>query len=79
MTKEPPAGIRAQLKQTYIKMNDASLMKTRPAIFRKMLFGLNLFHALVVERKKYGALGWNIAYTFNETDQVICQAQLEMM
>ena len=79
MTKEPPAGIRAQLKQTYIKMNDASLIKTsKPAIFRKMLFGLNLFHALVVERKKYGALGWNIAYTFNETDQVICQAQLEM-
>ena len=79
MTNEPPNGLRANLNQNYFKLDDEALTATdKPDAFRKLFFGLCFFHAILIERKRYGALGWNIPYAFNETDHDICTSQLKL-
>merc|ERR1711865_206114 len=79
MTKEPPKGVRANLNQSFFKLSDAALDRTKDSRqWRKLLFGLCFFHANIIERKKFGPLGWNIPYAFNDTDLDISQSQLEL-
>ena len=60
MINEPPKGLKANLKSAYFKLDDEKLRSTsKPAIWRKLLFGLRFFHAVAQERRKFGPLGWN--------------------
>lgn len=34
-----------------------------------MVFGLCFFHSVVLERKKFRSLGWNVPYAFTDSDQ----------
>ncbi|TNJ27094.1 Dynein heavy chain [Giardia muris] len=36
--------------------------------YRKLLFGISFFHTQLVERKKFGSLGYNIQYQFSQSD-----------
>jgi len=46
--------------------------------WRKMVFGLCFFHAIILERKKFGSLGWNIAYSFTDSDRECAMLLLHM-
>ena len=41
--------------------------------FRKAVYGLIWFHSILIERKKFKTLGWNVSYDFNDSDYSVCE------
>jgi len=79
MTVEPPKGIKANLLMTYSAQNDEFLNSCgRTLEFKSLLFSLCLFHGVMLERRKFGPLGFNNSYDFMTGDLRICISQLKM-
>lgn len=79
ITNEPPKGLKANLKRTYNELTDDEYEScTKPREYKKMLFALAYFHAVILERRKFGAIGWNISYEWMNSDFFMSQAQLKM-
>ncbi|MEQ2200523.1 hypothetical protein XENOCAPTIV_030527, partial [Xenoophorus captivus] len=58
MTTEPPKLV------TETQFNCC----TRPAVYKKLLYSLCFFHSILLERKKFRQMGWNIVYSFSDSD-----------
>jgi dynein heavy chain len=81
MVNEPPKGLRASLTGTILRCTEEFLQQDpggRGGEFKKMMFGLSFFHATVIERLKFGPVGWNIKYVFSTPDFNITLSQLTM-
>ena len=71
---EPPNGLKLNIRSSYSKITEEHLASCSHPAFRPLVYVLAFFHAVVQERRKYGKLGWNVSYDFNETDFRISMA-----
>lgn len=83
LTTEPPRGIKANMKRTYAGVDDEileSLNQTAPSkseTWCKLFFSLAFFHSIMQERRKFGPLGFNVVYEFNDSDLETSQTMLK--
>lgn len=79
MTTEPPRGIKANMKRLYNKITDENFDKCEePEKYKKLLYTLCFFHTLLLERKKFQQLGWNVEYSFNDSDFEVSEVLLAL-
>ncbi|MXQ83245.1 hypothetical protein E5288_WYG018809 [Bos mutus] len=70
VTNEPPKGLRANIRRAFTEMMPSFFEENiLGRKWRQIIFGICFFHAIIQERKKFGPLGWNICYEFNDSDR----------
>jgi dynein heavy chain len=67
LTNEPPQGMRMNMLRAFTFFNKDEI-EEKDAKIKTVLFALCFFHAVVIERKRFGPIGWNNVYPFNMGD-----------
>ena len=69
------------MKRLYQIMNESTFPRCDCEFkYKKLLFALCFFHSLLLERRKFLMLGWNIVYGFNDSDfEVLYQSSKHVL
>jgi len=73
VTTEPPRGLKANMLRLYTQMQEEQFRVDDKQNYKKLLFCLCWFHSVIIERKRFKSLGWNVSYDFNDSDFQICE------
>lgn len=69
---ESPQSLKSNLQQllssTGTSVVSKEVFEQGDGVWRRLVFGLCMFHAVVIGRKKYGAVGWSAPYQFSSAD-----------
>jgi dynein heavy chain len=76
LTNEPPKGLRANLLRTLADLRPEDY-DVSPKV-KRLLFATAFFNAIVLERRKFGAVGWNIPYQWMGSDLKAAMNQVRM-
>jgi dynein heavy chain len=75
IANEAPQNLKANLRRAFSKFDQDHFERAKThkeKEFKALLFGLCMFHSLILGRKKFGAQGWSRNYNFNDGDLTIC-------
>ena len=62
-------GLKANMKRLYQLIAEQQFSRChKQDKYKKMLFALCFFHSMLLERRKFLMLGWNIQYGFSDSD-----------
>jgi dynein heavy chain len=74
IANEAPQNLKANLRRAFSKFEQSEFDKAKEhkeKEYKALLFGLCMFHSLILGRKKFGAQGWSRNYNFNDGDLTI--------
>ena len=79
MTNEPPNGLKANMigsfKAEPLNYHGFFEGNSAPDSFKKLAYSLTMFHAILLQRRNFGSLGWNNNYQFTVSDLSISMRQ----
>ena len=79
LNNEPPEGLKPNLLKAMLPFDDTFYENcSKVAELRSVAFMICFFHAIILERKKFGPQGWNVKYDFTDSDLDISTRQLKM-
>ena len=79
ITNEPPKGMKANLTRTFLDISEEDYgSSNKPEAFQQLLYTVAFFNALILERRKFGAVGWNIRYMWMNSDLKTAIMQVRM-
>lgn len=75
ISNESPVGVKSNMlkllnlqEKKFNYENEILSKVNKDYEYSKFLISLMYFHSIIIERKNYGSLGWNINYNFNLND-----------
>jgi dynein heavy chain len=80
VANEPPAGLKAGMLRSYtpgVMVDQDKIERVETAQWRQLLYALCFLHSIVLERRKFGPLGWGIPYQYSDGDLTACVLFLE--
>lgn len=75
VANEAPQDLKSNLRRAFSKFDEKEFERAKShklSEYKALLFGLCMFHSLIVGRKKFGSQGWSRNYNFNDGDLTIC-------
>eukprot|EP00392_Amoebophrya_sp_AT5.2_P005332 g5341.t1 len=85
ITNEPPKGVKANMLRTFEDMGEENYRKMeetdtseKDQAYKRLVFALAFFHAVILQRRKFGPIGWNIPYEWMDSDFKTSREQVFM-
>lgn len=75
VANEAPTDLKSNIRRAFSKFDESHFEKSKQhkhSEFKALLFGLCMFHSLILGRRKFGSQGWSRKYNFNDGDLTIC-------
>ena len=75
VSNEAPTNLKANMRRALSKFDEEYFERAKSHKYREfkaLIFGLCMFHSLILGRRKFGSIGWSRIYNFNDGDLTIC-------
>jgi dynein heavy chain len=75
VANEAPQDLKSNIRRAFSKFDESNFKRAESHKlneYKALLFGLCMFHSLILGRRKFGAQGWSRKYNFNDGDLTIC-------